>query len=391
MSEISLLINKAVASNVSALVADAAQASLMRSRHVLSGEDSGLETTWDEICVQVQGDQTAYWDAYEAAMRDAVLGVLPYLAPTMLEALWLHTDEGWDVLDALRDDEESGLTCQADYEKPEIPVDDEDIARHIIDNDLLQLARNYTNSAIEGFLNPVGDFLDDGDEHQGPGADDPGNDQSPPGKVREIEYYDDTWDSSNYLVCFDRHYIFSICQADAEPKWEFLHPDGARWDAVHQRVYRNFRADRINRDQLPSNLPPPPDSIAPELLLPLPPPPPEIFFRADYPRLDKRLQERDGAIPLFLVLMEDLYESLHGDGKFHYPEATFFNEDEAFRFKASSNDSYAYYVRTGLAWLTGNEIGCEMPRRTFDHFSYGEVLRLAEKRLNEIAQGNSKP
>ncbi len=390
MSPVSLLINKAVASNVSAMVADAAQASLMRSRHVLSGEDSGLETTWDEICVQVQGDQTAYWDAYEAAMRDAVLGVLPYLAATMREVLWLHTSQGWDVLDALRDDEESGLTCQADYEKPEIPVDDEDIARHIIDNDLLQLARNYTNSAIEDFLNPVSDFLDDGDEHPGTGADEPGNDQSPPGKVREIEYYDDTWDSSNYLVCFDRHYIFAIRPTDVEPKWEFLHPDGARWDAVHQRVYRNFRADRISRDQLPPNLPPPPESIAPELLLPLSPPP-EVFLRADYPRLEKRLQERDGAIPLFLVLMEDLYESLHGDGKFHYPEALFFNEDEAFRFKASSNDSYAYYVRAGLAWLTGDEIECKMPCRTFDHFSYGEVLGLAEKRLNEIAQGDSKP
>lgn len=206
-------------------------------------------------------------------------------------------------------------------------------------------------------------------------------------EVREIEYYDDTWDSSNYLVCFDRHYIFAIRPKDAEPQWEFLHPDGARWDAVHQRVYRNSRADRINRDQLPANLPPPPDSIAPELLLPLPPPPPEIFLRADYPNLDKRLQDRDGAMPLYLVLMEDLYESRNGDGKFHYPETLYFSEEEAFRFKATSDDDYAYYVRAGLAWLSGDEIECKMPCRTFDHFSYGEVLRLAEAKLSSLDKG----
>lgn len=64
MSPISLLINKAVSSNVSPMVADTAPASLMRNRSVLFGEDSGFETTWDEICVQVQGEQTEYWDAY---------------------------------------------------------------------------------------------------------------------------------------------------------------------------------------------------------------------------------------------------------------------------------------------------------------------------------------
>lgn len=203
-------------------------------------------------------------------------------------------------------------------------------------------------------------------------------------EVREIEYYDDTWDSSNYLVCFDRYYIFAIRPKDAEPKWEYLHPDGARWDAVHQRVYRNLRADRINRDELPTDLPPPPDSISPELLLPLPPPPPEIFLRSDYPNLDKRLQESDGAMPLYLILMEDRYESLHGDGKFHYPETLFFGEGEALTFKASSDDSYSYYIRAGLIWLDGDNIECKMPRRTFDHFSYGEVMRLAETKLSTL-------
>lgn len=274
MSDVSRLIDTKIADNAFAMVADAAQASLMRSRHVLLGDDSGLETTWDEICVQVQGEGSFFWEAYECAMRDAVLGALQFIDKTAQETLWLHTDEGRDLRYDLEADEEDGLTSQAGYEQPDIPVDDEAIARSIIANHLIPLAINYRNSRIEMFLCPGGDDLCDvGDDADNCPPEQDSELPSKPIEVREIEYYDDTWDSSNYLVCFDRHYIFAVRPKDAEPKWEFLHPDGARWDAVHQRVYRNFRADRINRDQLPANLPPPPDFIAPELLLPLPPPP----------------------------------------------------------------------------------------------------------------------
>ena len=206
-------------------------------------------------------------------------------------------------------------------------------------------------------------------------------------EVREIEYYDDTWDSSNYLTCFNRYYIFTIRPKDSEPKWEFLQPDSERWDAVHQRVYRNFRADRINRDQLPANLPPAPESIAPELLIPPPPPPPETFLRTNYAKLDERLQKHDGAMPVFLVLVEDMYESRNGDGKFHYPEKIVFSEEEAYSLKASSDDTYSYHVRAGLVWLDGETIGCEVPCRTFDHFSYADVLRMADEKLATQANG----
>ena len=87
-------------------------------------------------------------------------------------------------------------------------------------------------------------------------------------------------------------------------------------------------------------------------------------------------------MPLFLVLMEDLYESSYGDGKFHYPEALFFSDAEAHSYKGTGDGGYAYHVRAGLVWLNGDEIGCKVPRRTFDHFSHGEVLRLAEMKLN---------
>jgi len=201
---------------------------------------------------------------------------------------------------------------------------------------------------------------------------------SEPLEIREIEYFDDTWDSSSYLVCFNRYYIFAIRPEDPEPQWKFLQPDSVTWDAVHQRVYRNFRADPISREKLPADLPPPPDSIAPELLIPPPPPPEEIFLRADYPNLDRRLQECDGTTPIFLVLQEDLYESAFGEGVFHYPEKVVFSDAEAYSLKAASDSVYAYHVRAGLVWIDRDRICCEVPGRLFDHFSIDVVLRMAE-------------
>lgn len=57
MSYISQLLNKAAARIAAQIVADAAQAQLMRSKHMLFGDDSNLNSTWEEICVQVQGEQ----------------------------------------------------------------------------------------------------------------------------------------------------------------------------------------------------------------------------------------------------------------------------------------------------------------------------------------------
>jgi len=155
------LLNAAVAKNAAMVIADAAQACLVRSKHMLSGDDTNLKNTWEEICVQVQGEKSYFWEAYEDAMRGAVLGVMQFLDRGLLQTLWLHTDEGWDLRCDLGADEAEGLTAQADYEPPDIPVDDEAIARHIIAKYLLLFADDYTNSRIEEFLYPGDDDIYD--------------------------------------------------------------------------------------------------------------------------------------------------------------------------------------------------------------------------------------
>ena len=84
----------------------------------------------------------------------------------------------------------------------------------------------------------------------------------------------------------------------------------------------------------------------------------------------------------FLVLYEDLYESSHGDGKFHYPEEIFFDLDSAKGFKDFRYDNgYAYHIRPGLIFLDGDKIECNFARRMFDDVSRGEILSMVTKKL----------
>lgn len=49
-------------------------ADLQRMELTLSGDDSELKTTWDEICAQVQYEQSFAWDAYDETVKTLVGG-----------------------------------------------------------------------------------------------------------------------------------------------------------------------------------------------------------------------------------------------------------------------------------------------------------------------------
>lgn len=125
-------------------VARRARQLLIENKFIMSG-DSGLRNVWEEIVVQVRGEQTPFWDAYEAAMRDAVLSALASLCAADRNALWLKTDAGWDW--RYDQDEES-----EEIKAP--PVDDEDIVTYIIKERLIKMADDFSNPRVEEFLYP---------------------------------------------------------------------------------------------------------------------------------------------------------------------------------------------------------------------------------------------
>ena len=107
----------------------------------LSGDDSGLENCWDEICVQFQSEASICWDVYEEVIHVSVMAHLEDLKEHEKIALWFQTDEGWDW-----------LYDNPDEKNESPPVFNEDIKQYIVQEYVYQEAGNWSNKRIRGFL-----------------------------------------------------------------------------------------------------------------------------------------------------------------------------------------------------------------------------------------------
>lgn len=113
---------------------------------LLSGDDSGLSSVWMEICAQVQGEESFFWDAYMQVMRDFALSRLQSVSQPELEMLWMQTDSGWDwVWDVLNADDSAPA--------PPLPgVDEEAVARWLISEFVIPLAEEDEDPSVAQFL-----------------------------------------------------------------------------------------------------------------------------------------------------------------------------------------------------------------------------------------------
>jgi hypothetical protein len=103
-----------------------------------SGEDSGLANVWDEICVQVQQEESFFWNAYDETVRQFVAGYVEQLPLYERQALWLSTDQGmdWDAED--RDGDP--------------PILHDDIVEYIVQHHVYTAAENHSNARISRYL-----------------------------------------------------------------------------------------------------------------------------------------------------------------------------------------------------------------------------------------------
>jgi hypothetical protein len=87
---------------------------------LLSGDNSGLVNIWDEVCVQLQFEESYFWDAYEEMIESSTKYFVEKLPDHERDAAWLITSEGesWD--------------CEAEDDRDPDPVFHDDIVRHII-------------------------------------------------------------------------------------------------------------------------------------------------------------------------------------------------------------------------------------------------------------------
>ena len=109
-----------------------------------SGDDSGLQNTWDEICVQMQFEQSIYWDAYEQTVWQLAVFQVENLPTHERESIWLQTPQGddWD--------------CQDESEREPYPVHNPDIVQYLISEFLYSEAGRWSNQRIRDYLDNVG-------------------------------------------------------------------------------------------------------------------------------------------------------------------------------------------------------------------------------------------
>jgi hypothetical protein len=135
---------KAVADAVAKRVARRVILGLQRMHHTLSGDDSELVTTWDEICVQVQYEKSFFWDAYDETVRALVAWEVENLPEHEKDALWLRTDAGWD------------WAYKPEDERPPEPVVDDDIVDYVTRNYVYAEAGFWSNKRIRAYIDRSG-------------------------------------------------------------------------------------------------------------------------------------------------------------------------------------------------------------------------------------------
>ncbi len=141
---------------ISAIAADACEkvsGKVVRSlrqmtKGMQSGDDSPLKNIWDEICVQVQTQESEMWEAYLDTVSRVIQSELKPLKVEILQAIWLQTDAASDWESEIEDKIEYGEIKEAETKAP---CDRDEIAEYILHEFVLNKAADWTNRRIRKF------------------------------------------------------------------------------------------------------------------------------------------------------------------------------------------------------------------------------------------------
>lgn len=106
----------------------------------LSGDDTILKNIWDEVCVQMQSEESFAWDAYLETIKAHITYEVERLPRPEKEAIWLQTSQAddWDA-----EQEETPTS---------VPICHDDITEYILNDYVLRKASDYQNKRIEKYL-----------------------------------------------------------------------------------------------------------------------------------------------------------------------------------------------------------------------------------------------
>jgi hypothetical protein len=112
---------------------------LQRSKELLSGDDSPLQSTWEEICTQVQFERSLYWSTYDEFVLSCVEADLPTLQTFELQAISLQTGSGTD------------WSCDDEADNKEAPVFTLEVVEHVA-REVYAMASGWSNPRIRDYI-----------------------------------------------------------------------------------------------------------------------------------------------------------------------------------------------------------------------------------------------
>jgi hypothetical protein len=107
--------------------------------------DEGLDTVWEEFCVQIQGIETVIWPVYERFAMEFLYPLAEGLADYERTAVWLQTQRADD------------WRIDYEFQEPDDPVDDappvdlDEVADYLY-AELCHAAGYYSNRRIRAAL-----------------------------------------------------------------------------------------------------------------------------------------------------------------------------------------------------------------------------------------------
>ena len=124
----------------------------------LSGDDSCLKNAWEEICAQVQIEESVLWSSYTDHIESIFLTMLAAMPRVEVETLWAISDSGWDWL---YDHHAKDVDKLSDEDTPIIIL--EDLAVELQES-LIQVAADYESETLERYK--YSEFYEDEDEDE---------------------------------------------------------------------------------------------------------------------------------------------------------------------------------------------------------------------------------
>ena len=108
-----------------------------------------LKNLWDDVCYQVQKEESFYWSHYDDMVTSNIVSLLEELEEYKLTAIWLQTNDTDYQLSELESD---GLLTDIRYKTLNTSCFIDDIAKYITGEYIYQQAESWRNDRLRQAL-----------------------------------------------------------------------------------------------------------------------------------------------------------------------------------------------------------------------------------------------